>query len=46
MGTVNSLSIISWEGLRKPLLGVGCTESRTRGASIRVLVNGHSVTLG
>ena len=46
VGTVKSLSAISWDGLRRPLLSLGSTGMRTRGASSRVLVSGQSVTLG
>jgi hypothetical protein len=43
---VNSLSTISWEGLRRPLRPEGSTAIRTRGACLRVLVSGQRVTLG
>jgi hypothetical protein len=45
-GTVNSLSTISWEGLRRPLRPEGSTAIRTRGACLRVLVSGQRMTLG
>jgi hypothetical protein len=44
MGTVNSLSTISCEGLRSPWRGEGSTAIRTRGASIRVLVRGQQIS--
>ena len=46
IGTVKSLSTISWDRLRSPLMALGSTMIRTKGASIRVLVSGHSVMLG
>nr|WP_186517549.1 hypothetical protein [Synechococcus sp. PROS-9-1] len=39
IGTVKSLSTISWDRLRSPLMALGSTMIRTKGASIRVLVN-------
>ena len=46
VGTENSLSTISWEGLCRPLRSEGSTAIRTRGACLRVLVRGQRVTLG
>ena len=40
------LSTISWDSLLSPLMALGSTLMRTKGASIRVLVSGHSVMLG
>ena len=44
MGTENSLSTISCEGLRSPWRGEGSAAIRTRGAAIRVLVRGQQIS--
>ena len=46
LGTVKSLSTISWHRLRSLLMALGSTMMRIKGALIGVLVSGHNVMLG